>query len=92
MQKVLAIDLDGTLLYPYSFRHKVSKKNVKFLQRWIDAGNRVVLVSSRDAKFLREVEKEIERPVDVIAPNHNPNIVSPQRDLQYLKRLLLNNQ
>ena len=67
MQKVLAIDLDGTLLYPYSFRHKVSKKNVKFLQHWIDSGNRLVLVSSRDAKFLRSLEEEIQRPFDVIA-------------------------
>ena len=67
MQKVLAVDLDGTLLYPYSFRHKVSRKNVKFLQHWIDAGNRLVLVSSRDQKFLRSLEDEIQRPFDVIA-------------------------
>ena len=67
MQKVLAIDLDGTLLYPYSFRHKVSRKNVKFLQHWIDSGNRLVLVSSRDHKFLRSLEEEIQRPFDVIA-------------------------
>ena len=67
MQKVLAVDLDGTLLYPYSFRHKVSRKNVKFLQHWIDAGNRLVLVSSRDPKFLRSLEDEIQRPFDVIA-------------------------
>ena len=67
MQKVLAVDLDGTLLYPYSFRHKVSRKNVKFLQHWIDAGNRLVLVSSRDHKFLRSLEEEIQRPFDVIA-------------------------
>jgi len=67
MQKVLAVDLDGTLLYPYSFRHKVSKKNVKFLQHWIDEGNRLVLVSSRDQKFLRSLEEEIQRPFDVIA-------------------------
>ncbi len=67
MRKVLAVDLDGTLLYPYSFRHKVSRKNVKFLQHWIDAGNRLVLVSSRDQKFLRSLEDEIQRPFDVIA-------------------------
>ena len=67
MQKVLALDLDGTLLYPYSFRHRVSKKNIKFLQRWYDAGNRIVLVSSRDAKFLNLVGQDIDRPVDVIA-------------------------
>lgn len=67
MQKVLALDLDGTLLYPYSFRHRVSKKNVKFLQRWYDAGNRIVLVSSRDHKFLRMIGEDIGRPVDIIA-------------------------
>jgi len=67
MQKVLALDLDGTLLYPYSFRHRVSRKNILFLQKWIDAGNRVVLVSSRDANFLRLIGEDIGRPVDVIA-------------------------
>ena len=67
MQKVLAIDLDGTLLYPYSFRHRISKKNVAFLQHWIDAGNRVALVSSRDANFLRSLQKDIGRKIDIIA-------------------------
>ena len=67
MQKVLAIDLDGTLLYPYSNKHRISSKNVKFLQHWIDAGNRVALVSSRDSKFLRSLEEDIGRPIDVIA-------------------------
>ena len=67
MQKVLAVDLDGTLLYPYSFRHKISKKNVRFLQHWIDSGNRLVLVSSRDANFLHSLEEEIGRKYDIIA-------------------------
>ena len=40
---------------------------MRFLQHWIDAGNRLVLVSSRDHKFLRSLEEEIQRPFDVIA-------------------------
>lgn len=65
--KVLATDLDGTLFYPRSKKTCISKKNVKFLRRWIDAGNKLVLVTSRSAEFCKRLEDEIDRPFDLIS-------------------------
>lgn len=65
--KILACDLDGTLFYPKQKKKYVSKKNVEFLQKFIDAGNKVVLVSSRSEVFIKKVIVEIDRPVDYIA-------------------------
>ena len=39
MNKVLATDLDGTLFYPKGRKRCIPKKNVKFLQDFIDDGN-----------------------------------------------------
>ena len=66
MAKLLAIDLDGTLFYPKNIRRCICKKNVKFLRRWIDAGNKVVLVTSRSTQFTERLKDEIKRPVDFI--------------------------
>ena len=63
MSKLLAVDLDGTLFYPKQVTHRISKKNVAFLRKWIDAGNKVVLVSSRSNDFTNKLDKEIKRPV-----------------------------
>ena len=65
--KVLATDLDGTLFYPRSKTRCISKKNVKFLRKWIDAGNKLVLVTSRSAEFCKRLEDEIDRPFDLIS-------------------------
>ena len=65
--KVLATDLDGTLFYPKRFRHCICRKNIKFLQDWIDNGNRLVLVTSRSTEFLEKLKKEIQRPFDMIS-------------------------
>ena len=66
MAKLLAIDLDGTLFYPKSIRRCICKKNVLFLRKWIDAGNKVVLVTSRSTQFTEKLKDEIKRPVDFI--------------------------
>ena len=66
MGKLLAIDLDGTLFYPKRRRKCICKKNVKFLRNWIDAGNKVVLVTSRSSQFTEKLKDEIKRPVDFI--------------------------
>lgn len=66
MKKLLATDLDGTLFYPKQLNRCISKKNVKFLQDWIDEGNRLVLVSSRSYEFTHTLEDEIQRKVDHI--------------------------
>jgi len=67
MSRILAVDLDGTLFYPKQIRHFLPKKNLLFVRKFIDAGNRLVLISSRSAKFIERVIKEIDRPVDYIA-------------------------
>lgn len=66
MGKLLATDLDGTLFYPKQIKRCISKKNVKFLRDWIDAGNDLVLVTSRSYQFTTRLEKEIDRPCSFI--------------------------
>ena len=66
MAKLLAIDLDGTLFYPKRIKRCICKKNVIFLRKWIDAGNKLVLVTSRSTQFTEKLKDEIQRPVDFI--------------------------
>lgn len=66
MAKLLACDLDGTLFYPKQLGRCIPKKNQKFLTKWIDAGNRVVLITSRGTDFLARLRSELERPVDLL--------------------------
>ena len=66
MSKVLAVDLDGTLFYPKKVNRCISRKNVRFLRRWVDAGNRLVLVTSRSHEFTERLKEEIQRPYDVL--------------------------
>ena len=66
MAKLLAVDLDGTLFHPKRIKKCIPKKNVLFLRRWIDAGNKVVLVTSRSYQFAEKLKAEIQRPVDFI--------------------------
>lgn len=67
MCKLLACDLDGTLFYPKKVNRCISHRNVNFLRKWIDAGNKVVLITSRSAEFVERLKKEIQRPFDVMA-------------------------
>lgn len=67
MSKLLAVDLDGTLFYPKKLTRCISKKNVKFLRNWIDAGNKVVLISSRSFEFVKDLKKEIGRDIDFLS-------------------------
>ena len=66
MAKLLAIDLDGTLFYPKRIRHCICKKNIVFLRKWVDAGNKLVLVTSRSTQFTAKLKDEIKRPVDFL--------------------------
>ena len=65
--KVLCLDLDGTLFYPKQITRCISKRNVKFLRKWIDAGNKLVLVTSRSAEFCKQLDDEIARPFDLLS-------------------------
>ncbi len=64
--KLLATDLDGTLLYPNRYRTCMPKKNAKFLHKWINEGNKVVCVSSRSLSFKLLLEEEVGFPLDFI--------------------------
>ena len=66
MCKLLACDLDGTLFYPRQINRCISRKNVKFLRKWIDLGNKVVLITSRSLEFVQKLKKEIQREFDVM--------------------------
>lgn len=67
MAKLLATDLDGTLFYPRQTKRCIPKKNQRFLRKWIDQGNRAVLITSRSLEFLQRLKDEIDRPVDFLA-------------------------
>ena len=67
MGKILAVDLDGTLMYPKKLTRCIPKRNCKFLQRWYDAGNRILIITSRSDIFLDRLRDEIARPFDYIA-------------------------
>lgn len=88
MAKLLATDLDGTLFFPRQTRRCIPKKNVKFLQKWIDQGNRAVLITSRSSKFLERLTKEIQRPVDFLACSSAEIIV----DGKLIKESFIDNQ
>lgn len=69
MPNILALDLDGTLFYPKKKIKMIPKKNVKFIQDFIDAGNKVVLCSGRNMAYALKVEEKLERNIDVIGCN-----------------------
>ena len=67
MCKLLACDLDGTLFYPKQLNRCISRRNVRFLRKWIDSGNKVVLITSRSTEFAERLKKEIQRPFDLMS-------------------------
>lgn len=66
MPKVLATDLDGTLMYPAHLFRCIPRKNVVFLRKWIDAGNKLVLITSRGPEYMDRLRKEIQRDFDYV--------------------------
>ncbi len=69
MPKVLALDLDGTLFYPKKRINMIPKKNISFIRRFIDEGNKVVLCSGRNMPYALKVQEKIGRSIDVIGCN-----------------------
>jgi Cof subfamily protein (haloacid dehalogenase superfamily) len=68
-QKVLAVDLDGTLFFPKYRRRLISPKNLKFLRDFIQAGNKVILVTSRNRTFAEKTMAKIGHEVDCVCIN-----------------------
>lgn len=66
-EKILATDLDGTLFFPSFPSRFVSRKNRRAVRRWVEAGNRLVLVTSRYTNIKEKLTKELECPFDMIA-------------------------
>lgn len=69
MIKLIATDLDGTLLYPKKKIKLVIKKNIQFLQDYINDGNRVVVVSGRNFPIAKRLMKKLKARIDMIACN-----------------------
>lgn len=67
--KLLATDLDGTLFHPKRRKKLIASKNVKFIDRFIADGNKVVLVSGRSPRFAQKVIDKLGHDVDVIGMN-----------------------
>lgn len=62
MPKILAIDLDGTLFYPKKRFRLIPKKNLEFIQKFIDNGGILIIVTGRNYFFAHRVYKKINRP------------------------------
>ena len=69
MIKLIATDLDGTLFYPKNRFYARPKKNRVFLQKFIDQGGKLCMVSGRNVKILPSVRKGLKRDADFIGCN-----------------------
>ncbi|MGI6714084.1 MAG: HAD hydrolase family protein [Bacilli bacterium] len=66
---LLAADLDGTLFYPKRRRTMISRRNLKFIQKFIDAGHRLVVITGRSDRYMQKMIDVIDRPFDFIGCN-----------------------
>lgn len=67
MIKMIATDLDGTLLHPKRPFTLVSKQNIKFLQGFGSAGGKVTLITGRSTEFCQKISKKLKVPCDIIS-------------------------
>lgn len=56
MYKILALDLDGTLLDP---NHEVSKTNIENINKLIDKGVKIILVSGREPSSIAPIGRKL---------------------------------
>ena len=69
MKKVLATDLDGTLFYPKDKKNLICKKNLFFIQSFIDNGGELIIASGRSLDFGKKVQKVIGRSCTLVCYN-----------------------
>src|SRR5574344_449686 len=69
LNKVIATDLDGTLFYPRKRIRMISSDNRSFINKFMDDGGRLLLVSGRNRYFGEKVGKNLKRQVDVVGCN-----------------------
>ena len=68
MYKLIAIDLDGTLL---DDKKKISKENIELINELIESGYEVVIATGRRYWSAKELTKNIDRPLVILANNGN---------------------
>jgi Cof subfamily protein (haloacid dehalogenase superfamily) len=69
LNKVIATDLDGTLFYPRKRIRMISKDNRSFINKFMDDGGKILLVSGRNRYFGEKVAQNLHRQVDVVGCN-----------------------
>jgi len=67
MIKVIATDLDGTLLQPKRPYRLVSSKNIKVLRNFVKKGGHVILVSSRSYSFCKLIAAKLKINCSIVA-------------------------
>lgn len=66
MPKIIAIDLDGTLL---DDEKKVSQANKKAITKALNAGYQIYLCSGRPAAFVAEIKAQLDQRLNIVAFN-----------------------
>lgn len=66
LKKLIATDLDGTLLYPWHPFSVVGHKNAKFARRFVADGGHLCLVTSRGLEFSHKVARFLHEPLNAI--------------------------
>ncbi|CCQ98607.1 putative Cof-like hydrolase [[Clostridium] ultunense Esp] len=79
MYKLIAIDLDGTLL---DDNKNIPEENLKLLKELIDNGYEVVIATGRRYWSAKQLVKNIDRPMVILA--NNGNIVRDTKDDQII--------
>ncbi|MCI1245014.1 MAG: Cof-type HAD-IIB family hydrolase [Bacilli bacterium] len=94
MKKVIATDLDGTLFYPKKRISMLANRTRLFLERYIEDGGKLLLVSGRNKYITGQFLRKTGLPADFIGCNgslviSNGQIVKAQAfDREKLKTLL----
>lgn len=94
IDKIIATDLDGTLFYPKKAFQMVSKRNRVFIDRFMDDGGKLVLVSGRTPFSCEKLASKLGRKLDFVACNgacvvSNGMLIRDQSfETQSLKKML----
>ena len=76
MYKLIAIDLDGTLLNSYG---EVSMENKKAIERAVENGAYIVLASGRPIMSVRNLANELNANKYIICGNRSNNVWHARR-------------
>ena len=79
MYKLIAIDLDGTLL---DDKKKIPRENIEVVNQLIDMGYEVVIATGRRYWSAKELTKDIDRSMVILA--NNGNVVRHTKDDQVI--------